>query len=68
MDVAALSQLIGSIGFPIVACIACFYRMGQESDSHRQEMDKMTEALNNNTLVLTKLTQKLDDMDREGDV
>lgn len=59
MDVNAITQLIGSLGFPIVCCGALFWRMIKSDEKHQQEMDKMSDALNNNTLALTRLTEKL---------
>ncbi len=59
MDVTVLSQLIGSLGFPIAVCIALLWILVKISDQHKEEMAKVTEALNNNTLALTKLATKL---------
>ena len=63
MDVNLLIQLIGSLGFPIVACGALFWRVVKSDEQHKEEMSKMSEALNNNTNALVKLTERLD---REG--
>lgn len=63
MDVNTLIQLVGSLGFPIVACGALFWRMVKSDEQHKEEMNKMSEALNNNTAALVKLTEKID---REG--
>lgn len=60
MDVNALIQLVGSLGFPIVACGALFWRMVKSDEQHKEEMNKMSEALNNNTSALVKLTEKLE--------
>lgn len=60
MDVNELIQLIGSLGFPIVACGALFWRMIKSDEQHKEEMTKMSEALNNNTSALIKLTDKLE--------
>lgn len=60
MDVNAITTLIGSLGFPIAACIACFWMLNKERDEHKQEMAKVTEAINNNTLALEALKGKLD--------
>lgn len=60
MDVNALIQLIGSLGFPIVACGALFWRMVKSDEQHADEMNKMSVALNNNTIALVKLTEKLE--------
>lgn len=59
MDVNSIIQLVGSLGFPIVCCGALFYRMIKSDDQHKQEMDKISEALNNNTVALTRLTEKI---------
>lgn len=65
MDIATITQIIGSLGFPICACIALFYQMQKQSDQHKQEMDKITESLNNNTVALTRLCEKLGVSDSE---
>lgn len=59
--------LTGQYAFPIVACVAMGWYVKyiqdnhrkdiQElSENHREEMNKVTSALNNNTLALQKLT------------
>ena len=71
-------QLISSLGFPIVACIFIAVWTAKQNDNyrsdikdlqreHKEEIKQVTEALNNNTLVLQKLCDKLDD-DKKGDV
>lgn len=60
MDVNTLIQLVGSLGFPIVACGALFWRMVKSDEQHKEEVNKMSEALNNNTNAIVKLTEKLD--------
>lgn len=60
MDVNSLIQLVGSLGFPIVACGALFWRMVKSDEQHKEEINKMSEALNNNTSALLKLTERLD--------
>lgn len=60
MDANTIIQIVGSLGFPIVMCSALFWRQVKADEQHKAEMDKLSEALNNNTLVITKLTDKLD--------
>ena len=60
MDIQAITTLIGSLGFPIAACIACFSMLNKEREEHKQEMAKVTEAINNNTLALEALKGKLE--------
>lgn len=60
MDLQAITSIIGSLGFPIAACIACFSMLNKEREEHKAEMQKVTEAINNNTLALEALKGKLD--------
>ena len=60
MDLTTLSQAIGSIGFPIIMCVLMYERLNKQSTEHKEEMSKITESLNNNTLALQKLSDKLD--------
>lgn len=64
-------QLISSVGFPIVACLGMGWYVKYQTDNyrsevkdiqkeHREEMEKITDALNNNTLALNLLCEKLD--------
>lgn len=60
MDITAIGSLIGSVGFPIVMCLMLFRRMDEQDKQHKEEMAKVTESLNNNTIAITTLTAKLD--------
>lgn len=50
---------ISTVGFPIVACIALFWNNKEQDKRHLEESTKFTEAINNNTIALTKLTERL---------
>ena len=60
MDIQTITTLIGSLGFPIAACIACFSMLNKEREEHKAEMAKVTEAINNNTIALEALKGQLD--------
>ena len=53
-------NLIKDIGFPIAVCIAMFWLNNKQVEQHKEEMSKVTDALNNNTLALTELRDRLD--------
>ena len=55
-----LSSLISTLGFPIGMCLIMCYYINKINDAHKAESDKFAEALNNNTVVLQKLCDKLD--------
>lgn len=59
MDVQAIITAISTVGFPIVMCGALFWYMINQRDAHKEEINKMTDALNNNTLAIQKLLDKL---------
>lgn len=59
MDMSAITTLIGSLGFPIAACVACFWMLNKEREEHKIEMQKVTEAITNNTMALNTLTERI---------
>lgn len=50
---------ISTVGFPIVMCLLMWYMNEKQDLRHKEEVDKMTEAVNNNTLALQKLMDEL---------
>lgn len=59
MDVQTISQLIGTLGFPIVACGAMFWKMNKQDKDHKEEIAGVTTALNNNTEAIIRLTEHM---------
>lgn len=70
MDIQVILQAITQVGFPIVCCGAMMWYVKYSTDKnreeidklneqHRQEMTDMTTAVNNNTVVLTRLCEIL---------
>lgn len=53
-------QIVAQLGFPIAMCLLLFWYVTKKDEAHKQEMDKMSEAINNNTIVMQKLLDKLD--------
>lgn len=62
---------VQTVGFPIVCCIGLGYYVKYMTDKnkdeidkinelHREEMKSLAEALNNNTIALTRLCEKMD--------
>lgn len=71
MTFAEVLTAISTIGFPIVACCAMAYFFAKVNNNyrndikeinaeHKNEMDAMTTAINNNTMVLQKLVDRMD--------
>ena len=47
----AILQAITTVGFPIVMCLCLAWYCMKLNESHKNETDKFTTALNENTLV-----------------
>ena len=65
-------NLIQTVGFPIAACVAMGVYVKYITDkndakidnlekTHGDALEKITKALNNNTIALTKLAERLGD-------
>ena len=72
MEASTIIQIVSSLGFPIVACGALFWLNMRIQDQHKEETDKITQALNNNTNVmgelkttLAEINTRLDTLERE---
>lgn len=55
MDANAITTLISSVGFPIVACIYMAYLVKDMNEKHANEMSSIRDALNANTSAIDKL-------------
>ena len=55
MDAQSYTNLISSVGFPIVMCLIMVKLMARMEESHKAEIDSLKDSLNNNTNVLKSL-------------
>lgn len=73
MEFSDVLTLIGSYAFPIVMCVAFFWRQYKSDEAfrkeledlreaHQEEMLKSIEAINNNTQALQRLVDRLEAM------
>ena len=74
MDLATIMQAVATLGFPICCCGAMMWYVKYITDKNREEIDDMTAqhheemsevttAINNNTIALTKLCERLGGID-----
>ena len=63
MSIDTIMSAISTVGFPIVLSVGLLYVVLMIFKAYREDVDKLKEALNNNTLVLQKLIDKLDKED-----
>ena len=71
MDIQAVLTAISTVGFPIACCVGMGWYVKYITDKnredlttlntqHKEEMGAVTTAINNNTLALQKLTDRMD--------
>lgn len=59
MEISDIVSLITNVGFPIGCTCALFYFWNKEREDHRVETMELKDAINNNTIVMQKLMDKL---------
>lgn len=52
-------SVISSVGFPITMALLLLWYIYDSNNKHKEEIDRMSEALNNNTIAITKLLDAL---------
>ena len=64
MDITSVTQFITTLGFPIAVCLICFWYINKREEQHKEEVSELAKAINNNTIVMQKLVDK---MERDND-
>lgn len=64
MDIVSM---ISNLGFPIACVIGLALYVRELTSQHKNEVDELRTAIENNTLVISKLCDKLDISVKEGD-
>lgn len=59
MDVSAITELVSNVAFPIAAFVMMFYYS-------TKVVEDMRKTIEENTLIMTKVVEKLDSMSQEG--
>ena len=73
MDINTILQAIATVGFPICACIVIGWYFAKVNDnyrndikeinaSHKEEINQLASVIQQNTLVIQKLCDSLDDL------
>ena len=55
MDLNTIGQIIGSYGFPIVACAALFWQNIRQEENHKTTMENLTKVIQENTTAINKV-------------
>lgn len=64
MDWQAIGQLIGSYGFPIVACGALFWYIVKEQRDTRAVLDELKSIIQNNTSITQQFFELVKEVTR----
>ena len=64
MDMSTVAQLISTIGFPIAMCIYLLFYIKSFDEKYCEQLDSMAKAIENNTVVITKLMTMIDKIER----
>lgn len=59
MDANAITNVISNLGFPIAVCVYMIYVNQKQTQAHKEEVSKMTEAINELKLAITSLIDKI---------
>ncbi len=62
MDYNSFVQVVGTLGFPIVACAALWYQNMKQSERHEEETKKWAAVLEANTSAINKLSDVISGM------
>lgn len=54
-----VSQIVSNVGFPIAMCCGLFAYLREKDKETKKEIDSLSSAIDNNTLVITKLLDKI---------
>lgn len=60
MELQEILTAVSTVGFPIVACGAMFWKIHDQDTKHKEEIDKLSQALENNTIAMTRLVDHLE--------
>ena len=70
-EIGTITQLITTVGFPIaMCCVMCWFvydsnnkhrtDINSLNEQHNQELNNLEEAINNNTIAITKLCERIE--------
>ena len=55
-------NIIGTTGFPIAMCLIVCYYVYTKDKSHKEEIDKLSDAVNAQTMNIQRLIDKIDQL------
>ena len=59
MEASTIIQVVSNVGFPIAMSILLMFYMRENDQKHDEEVKNLREAIENNTIVMNKLIDKI---------
>lgn len=56
---ASVIEFIQTVGFPIAACVVLYYSNEKNNERHREEVNELSKAIDNNTIVMTQILERM---------
>ncbi len=67
MDYTDIINAVGSVGFPIVACIGIFYLYNKTITELVNSLVNVTKTLDNVNMTLANINKKLEELDNNNE-
>lgn len=55
-------QMISTVGFPIAMCLVLAWYIYTKDKTHKEEINKLSDAVNKQTLSIQRLVERIDRM------
>lgn len=60
MEVTTIVELISTVAFPVCMCVLEAWYIKYQTDEYNKKVQEFNKSLDANTLILTRLTEKLE--------
>ena len=61
MDINEILTAVSTVGFPIAACGAMFWKNWKTDQAHKEEIDGLKNVISENTVALVSIKQLIED-------
>ena len=61
MEVTEIINMISTVGFPIAMCLMLSWYVKTTNDSYRNDIKSLQQSIDNNTAVMNKIIDKLEE-------
>ena len=62
-----ITEIISNLGFPIACVVGLGYYVRELTNQHREEVKELSKAIDNNTLIITKMYEHFKKTEEEDE-